>query len=80
MLLAQLVNFDSKKLLFEGFVDNETEGLKLSEQKEELKPRLSFHFLTLPLLMDSAKRSLQWRTADRVDSCYYSITFKRFNR
>ena len=38
---------DSKKLLFKGFVDNETEGLKLSEQKEELEDH-ALVFILLP--------------------------------
>jgi hypothetical protein len=36
MSLAELVNFDAKKLLFEGFVDYGTAGLLLKENKEEL--------------------------------------------
>ena len=36
MSLAELVNFDAKKLLFEGFVDYGTAGLHLSEHKDEL--------------------------------------------
>jgi hypothetical protein len=34
MSLAELVNFDAKKLLFEGFVDYGTDGLLLKGCKE----------------------------------------------
>ncbi|KAI9565054.1 hypothetical protein GHT06_008801 [Daphnia sinensis] len=36
MSLAELVNFDAKKLQFEGFVDYGDGGLQLSEHKDEL--------------------------------------------
>ena len=43
MSVAELVNFDSKKLLFEGFVDYGNSGLLLSENTNQL----SDHVLVL---------------------------------
>ncbi len=84
MSLAELVKFDAKKLLFEGFVDYGTAGLLLKEHKEELADHalvlIPVLVSTILVLLDSThcllcdKKSLQRWVVDRTDGkSYYSI-------